>query len=244
MFFPFHVHVHVHVPDSTFEDFPLPSGHAWRSGYQFAYLTDSTLYLLGVDAKQKDKIVNDLWVGAHPDGVFTRGTVIPLAKVIELRYSEKAGVLEVHYGAKRPATVNGEHIGRLIYAALGASLATAAWPTSGKLSARNSITSPLWGLVFTLFMGGLFIAIAIGADPVALNQRMIAPGVRPWFEQFQDAFCYLIAQIGVHRIIGIVVALAAIFGGWLAYRMMRPLPAEVIVIKRGSSGAGPARGGG
>jgi hypothetical protein len=199
-------------------------------------------------AANKHKILHDLGIGADPDDVFTRkqkeasaGTLIPLEDVTELRYADEAEILEIQYGTK-VKTVR-EKIGWHIYAVLRSTLAPGATPTSWKLMKRfNSIDKPLFCLVMTLVMGGLFIGCA-GMDAEELRRKIVnPPRFNPWWQSARDSVGFLVAQVGAFRAICVVVAIAAIVAGWLVFRLIHPCRAEVIVIKKERSGAPPPNG--
>jgi hypothetical protein len=244
--------------DQTTGKLSGPFGSTTLTVYAVACLTNSTLYFrYGLSAGKKDKILNALKTSTHPNGVFPRGTVIPLAKVVELRYSEKAGILEIHYGTKSRVAVKIKGLVYPIYTALRDRLAPYARPTSGKLTVS---TDSVGCFVFLLCVDIVFIGILVffllqhgtvgpwkNMPPVRTDEfinvgpdTIRIPSGRSWLDDLK----YVIGPPAFVILVAFLTFITAIVGGSLLYRLKHPYPTEVIVIEGGSSGAAPDRGSG
>jgi hypothetical protein len=218
------------------------------SVYNVACLSGASLHLRLnlLTARGKNKIVRALEDGVPPETAISRKRVeISLESVRELRYSEEADVLEIHWGAKAPVVVCGRRasgmrdiykalreksiqevilrpsVVREIYEALRGRIAPGVAPTAGTLEARNAINAPVIGLFMTVIGGGVAIWRSAALAPHPLHD-WLREGPRDWFER-------ILVKLGTWNVVAIVVAVAACFAWWLAYRLSHPHRAEIIV---------------
>jgi len=228
-----------------------PGIWAWSYGsvHNVGCLSGSTFHvrLNLLTALGKNKIVRALEDGVPPETAIAGKRIeIPLESVRELRFSEEADVLEIHWGAKATVVVCGRRtwgireiyktlrekpsiqevmlrpsVVREIYEALRGRIAPGVAPTVGTLEARNAINAPVIGLFITVLFGGIAIWLSTDAAP---DMHHIDLRARPknWLEK-------ILIRIGTGNVVAIVVVVAACFAWWLAYRLSHPHRAEVIV---------------
>jgi hypothetical protein len=219
------------------------------SVYNVACLSGASLHLRLnlLTARGKNKIVRALEDGVPPETAISRKRVeISLESVRELRYSEEADVLEIHWGAKAPVVVYGRRawgireilktlrekpsiqevilrpsVIREIYEALRERIAPGVAPTAGTLEARNAINAPVIGLFMTVLVGGVAIwrSAVLAPHP---NHDWLRDGPKNVLEK-------ILVRIGTWNVVAIVVVVAACFAWWLAYRFSHPHRAEIIV---------------
>jgi hypothetical protein len=229
-----------------------PGIWVWDPGlssvYNVACLSGSTFHvrLNLLTARGKNKIVRALEDGVPPETAIPGKRIeIPLESVRELRFSEEADVLEIHWGAKAPVVVCGRRasgmrdiykalreksiqevilrpsVVREIYEALRGRIAPGVAPTAGTLETRNASNAPVLGLLITVLAGGVAIwrSAVLAPHP---NHDWLRDGPKDVLEK-------ILVRIGTWNVVAIVVVVAACFALWLAYSLSRPHRAEIIV---------------
>jgi hypothetical protein len=232
-----------------------PAIWVWDTGvfnssvYNLACLSGSTFHvrLNLLTVWGKNKIVRALEDGVPPETAIPGKRIeIPLESVRELRFSEEADVLEIHWGAKAPVVVYGRRpwgireifktlrekpsiqevilrpsVVREIYEGLRGRIAPGVAPTAGTLEARNAINAPVIGLFMTVLVGGVAIwrSAVLAPHP---NHDWLRDGPKNVLEK-------ILVKIGTGNVVVIVVVVAACFALWLAYSLSRPHRAEIIV---------------
>ena len=129
---------------------------------------------------------------------------IPLEVIRELHYSRSGRLLEIYHDAPEAIVIRDRNsvVHRKMYQALRDRLAPGVKPAAGALTPGHSISRPATGLLLTIVLGGLALAL-------------VATYHLPGFAWA----------------LGTVCGLSLFFAAWIAVRLLIPLRAEVIFVR-------------
>jgi hypothetical protein len=188
-----------------------------------ACLTETHFYvwMSVVNPFRKQKILQSLQTAPLPEPILKGAIVLPLPEITELRYSESAGMLEVHDETGNCAVIFDKQqlAHQDVYKQLRLALAPGFQPVAGRLTSNSGLQTPITGLTITL-MSGLLLCLLLFAPAKRqapkpdLERSSLELAITEWF---------------VPVTLTMLVATVVGFAIWIFVRWRNPPTAEVIV---------------